>query len=164
VIVDRLITLAVMRGERRRRNRAVATFSSVCAFAGMSTLALYLWVLPVGTDASVVVVSAGVVHPVRVVYDSGADRPDAQVSVTLGPNIELANRPGMREMTWNAPLEKGRNLLELPIKLTGSDEARLDVEFSSVAGLKRIQVVVRAAAATLKEVRVNAVELSRSMS
>jgi hypothetical protein len=163
-IVDRLIDRAVERGERRRRRRHVATLASMCAFVGAALLALQLTLAPVGERATVILVGQGVAHPVRVVYESQAARPDARVSVVLGEHLELATHPGLRELTFDAPLEQGKNLLELPVRLLDAKEARLDVVFESVAGLKRVQVVVRAAAASLNEVGTIAAEVTRSVS
>ena len=162
-LVDRLIRSSVAAGERRLRLKRSAALASVLVCAtGAALAALTLGSTRPGHDHPVVLVSAGSVHPVRLLYDSGSAHPDAQVSVSLAPNLELASRPGLHEVTWKAPLEKGRNLLELPVKLTGQDDAALDVVFSSSEGSKTIHVVIRAADAASKSVDADAIGMARS--
>src|SRR4030095_13705338 len=144
-LTDRLIRDSIAAGERKRRikQRGAAMSMLVCVCTALIALESDdLWR---SRDISVVFVNTGAVHPVRLIYNSSGEHPDAHVLVSLAPNLELASHPGLRELSWNTTLEKGKNLLELPLKLTTADESRLEVVFSVNDRPKRIHVVIRAA-------------------
>ncbi len=66
-------------------------------------------------DLSVITVALADRADVRVVVHSTADLQDATFTVSLPDNLELKGFPGARVIRWDGRLNKGKNLLVLPV-------------------------------------------------
>lgn len=141
-LTDRLLATAIARGERKRLQRRSSAMALLLVVA--ATVGIGVGERNAAPDAAVVLASVGDAHMVRLVYDSRVDRDDAQVSVTLPDNLEVAGHPGTRDLTWSTSLRKGKNLLELPVVLTDTSDAPLKVAFASDNGVKEVRLLIRA--------------------
>lgn len=54
-------------------------------------------------------------QPVRLVFNSPRALSGVSLTVALPEGVELAARPGVRELTWTTDLQVGSNVLELPL-------------------------------------------------
>jgi len=140
---DRLMATAIARGERRRLQHRAAT-AAMALLVVLATAGIGFGQRDAALDATVILASVGDMQVVRLVYDSGADRDAAQVSLSLPDNLELVGYPGTRDLTWSTRLRKGKNLLELPVLLTDTSDAAVKVAFASENGTKEVRLVIRA--------------------
>ncbi|MEE3170129.1 MAG: anti-sigma factor [Pseudomonadota bacterium] len=87
---------------------------------------------PVATTApaQVEAVAAPVEKTVRLAFRSAEALENVTLTLELPPNVEVAAWPGRRELSWQVSLDKGENVLALPLKLlfpgNGELVARLD--------------------------------------
>ncbi|KAF0190600.1 MAG: transmembrane anti-sigma factor [Gammaproteobacteria bacterium] len=70
-------------------------------------------------DLSVITVALADRADVRVVVNSTADLQNATFTVSLPDNLELKGFPGTRVVRWDGRLNKGKNLLVLPVIARG---------------------------------------------
>jgi hypothetical protein len=152
-LTERLLATAIARGERARLHRRASAVSMtlllVIAAAGIRFGGYD------AADPTVVFAGVGDAHVIRLVYDSRTDRDDAQVSVTLAGNLEVAGHPGARDLTWSTSLRKGKNVLELPVVLRNTSDAPLNVAFASDSGVKEVRLLVRAVTPALIDASVS---------
>ncbi len=62
---------------------------------------------------------------VKLVFDSTQALAQATFTVVLPPGVELRGYPGQREITWQGSLQKGKNLLVLPVIARGEGGGEL---------------------------------------
>jgi hypothetical protein len=112
----------------RRTQRVRCSRSQVAAYALAASLAVavavgwLLWQRPAPSGpapSQVVTVQGNAVQPVRLVFNSPTALSGVTLRVGLPEGVELAEYPGMRELTWKADLKSGPNLLELPVVVHG---------------------------------------------
>lgn len=58
---------------------------------------------------------------VRIVFTAEQALENSQITLLLPPQTELAGYAGQRQISWQASLNKGPNLLVLPVKLTATE-------------------------------------------
>lgn len=93
---------------------------------------------------AVVRVQSGAVQRVQLVFNSPSALSGVTMHVGLPDGVELAEYPGVRELTWQADLKAGPNLLALPVIVRGAGGTVLaSVTFGGES--KRFSVQVEAA-------------------
>lgn len=115
--------LAATRAARRAaepRPRRLLPLAAAAALLVLLAGAALLALRPGGPGPEqVVTVRGGAVQRLQLVFNS----PDALSGVTLHvglpEGVELAQYPGVRELTWQADLKPGPNLLALPVIVRG---------------------------------------------
>jgi hypothetical protein len=82
------------------------------------------------------------VQPVRLVFRSPAALSGVTIVLALPEGVELSGFPGRRELSWRTDLQRGTNLLELPVRVSGPGgvlTARLNLGEDSRAFSVRVQ-------------------------
>jgi hypothetical protein len=92
-------------------------------------LFLGTWFIPRGGDSRpetvVGPVSENNVQTMRLAFDSGEALENVNLTIELPPHAELASFPGERRISWEVDLDKGENLLALPVRTLFPGEGEL---------------------------------------
>lgn len=80
---------------------------------------------------------------VRLAFRSPAALKDAEIHLQASEDVELAGYPGQRELRWKTDLSEGTNMLELPVRLMGSN-GHVVATVRHGNGERRFQVDLRA--------------------
>lgn len=133
------------RMSRRRRAVPYALAASLALALGIGWL-LRAGVRPPSSPASsqVVTVQGGQVQPVRLVFNSPSSLSGVTLRVGLPEGVELAEYPGMHELSWQADLKSGANLLVLPVVVHGRG-GLLTASVSYGAERRQFSVLVQSA-------------------
>ncbi len=106
-------------GDARRRwsTPVVGAAMAACLAGG---LFLGQWFMP-STDTQkpetvVGPVAEDSVQTLRLAFESGEALEDVTLTIELPPHAELASSPGERRLSWEVDLDKGNNLLALPVR------------------------------------------------
>ncbi|MCP3849687.1 MAG: zf-HC2 domain-containing protein [Gammaproteobacteria bacterium] len=68
---------------------------------------------------------------VQLVFNSPIDIKGAHFTITLPTNVEVYGRPGVHELSWQAQLQSGNNLLTLPLISKGNVDGELVARLNS---------------------------------
>ena len=138
-------------GRRHAANNFVAGFASA-AVAGLA-----LWfastLFTTGIDEytrdqqapQVVNLEVNQVRTVRLVFDAATDLAGVTLSVDLPQNIQLAGYGEQRQLVWQTDLNKGQNILALPVIATGNGEGELMAKLSYGDKTRQFHIVLKAA-------------------
>lgn len=69
-----------------------------------------------GLDEPVAPVADETVETVRLAFSAGEPMKDVTLTLEMPAHMELASFPGERTVSWQVNLEKGQNLLSLPVR------------------------------------------------
>ncbi len=135
---------AVARPQRPAMGYRLAAASVLIAVvAGWMVFAVGGW-RAVAEKEPVVTVHGGQVQRVQLVFNSPGQLSGVTLHVALPPGVELAEYPGVRELTWQADLKPGANLLALPVIVRG-DGGTVVASVSVGTEQKEFSVTVQAA-------------------
>jgi len=153
---DRVLANAIKRNVPQRQNYHRRGFMT--GFGSAVAAALAVWVVvgmlpgelpdtdsapgqdiassaPVGVEAQPPVLSVALAlntqQTVRLAFASSEPLAGAKITIHLPENVALVGYPGRRELSWKTNLEKGDNLLSLPIIATQVAQGQLiaDIEY-----------------------------------
>jgi anti-sigma factor RsiW len=96
--------------------RLLAAAALLAVVAGGALLALRP---ELGGAEPVVTVAGGSVQRLRLVFNSPGALSGVTMHVDLPEGVELVQYPGVHELTWEADLKPGANLLALPVIVRG---------------------------------------------
>lgn len=119
---DGLIAAGKARAAERERRRWALGLAGAAAAASL-LLAVGLTLLATGPGSPAtpsVAVTPGKAERVRLVFNSPERVREVTVTLELPEGVELKGYPGRKRLSWRTNLEKGRNLLELPVVLKGA--------------------------------------------
>jgi hypothetical protein len=128
--------------QRPRGLRLAAAAAVLAVVAGGAWLTLQggAW-----APQQVVTMQGGSVQRLKLVFNSPGALSGVTLHVGLPEGVELAQYPGVRELTWQADLKPGANLLALPVIVRGDGGTVLaSVSF----GAERKQFTVQVLAGT----------------
>jgi anti-sigma factor (TIGR02949 family) len=118
-------------------------------FASVAVFGLTLWLMggmqatdPVLEPAQLVTVAVNQSQSVRLVFDADSAIERAELSVDLPDNVRLAGYPGRNKLSWETSLQKGQNVLELPVQVTNEGRGELRTQLSYHNKVKSYQFVV----------------------
>ncbi|WP_420426227.1 anti-sigma factor family protein [Algiphilus sp.] len=80
---------------------------------------------------------------VRLAFRSPSALRNAEIHLQVSDAVQLAGYPNQRELRWTTDLSEGTNMLELPVRLTGS-EGRVVATVRYGSGERRFEVDLRA--------------------
>ena len=108
-------------GDARRRwsTPALGAAMAACLVVG---LFIGQWFLPLGSEEAaspetvVGPVADDQVRTVRLAFESGKALENVTLTIELPPHAEIASFPGERRISWEVDLDKGDNLLSLPVR------------------------------------------------
>jgi anti-sigma factor RsiW len=95
----------------------------------------------------VVTVHGGQIQRIKLVFNSPGELSGVTLRVGLPDGVELVEYPGVRELTWQADLKPGANLLALPVIVRG-DGGTVVASVSFGAEQKQFSVTVHASGHT----------------
>lgn len=81
---------------------------------------------------------------VRLMFDSHKDIQQAQLTIDLPDNMRLDGYPGRKALTWQTSLQKGQNILALPIIAVEQGQGELFARLSYGDTMKTFSVVLKA--------------------
>ena len=81
---------------------------------------------------------------VRILIDAVDYRAGAALSIDMDENVALKDYPGQRRLEWQTDISRGRNLLELPVVLTGGDEGTLRIRYQYNGSEQEMSFRIRA--------------------
>lgn len=118
-------------------------------FASVAIFGLSLWIysgMQSTTDhkeyAQVVTVAMNQTQSLRLVFEAETAIEQAELTVDLPDNVRLVGYSGQNRLAWQTRLEKGQNVLELPVEVTGEGRGELLTQLSYHNRLKTYQFVV----------------------
>ena len=132
----------------RPHHRAfVAGFSSALV-AGVALLFVVAGLLPNGGDVSrevlpQVAISVEVPQTVNLAFDVANPIQNATLSINLPEHIEVVGFPGLRRLSWQTSLTKGRNILPLPLKGVAQTNGELVATIEHDGKTKSIRINVQ---------------------
>ncbi len=140
--VDRVMDSAT-RDARRRTNSPVLALAASIAFIGIA-IGLFL-----GRGQTSDVVFEVAMAPyqerlVEVVIATAAEREQTTLTIALPDGLELTGFPDQRAVRWQADLAAGKNLLALPLVLTGEADTHFTVHMNYGSTERILRVDVRA--------------------
>lgn len=82
---------------------------------------------------------------VKLVFDAPTDLAEVTLSVDLPENIELEGYAGQKQLVWQTNLNKGQNILALPVMATGKGHGELVAQLSYGDKTKQFHIVLKTA-------------------
>jgi anti-sigma factor RsiW len=147
---QRAIRQAVEQGNKPHKRAFVAGFSSalVAGVALLLVVGVFLpggkGTVPSGTDAiAEVAISLETPQTVNLAFDVAHAMNDATLSISLPENVEVVGFPGLRQLSWQASLKQGRNILPLPLKGTANANGELLASIEQNGKKKTVRIQVR---------------------
>lgn len=122
-----------------------AGFLSAAIAASAVFIALFL-VQPQLFQADIPMVSMQVqeIRTVNLAFNSPVDIKAVTFSMQLPDNFELSGYSGMRKVTWTASLQKGRNVLSLPVIALGKGNGVMHAQIAHEDQIKSFRIRLHA--------------------
>lgn len=95
---------------------------------------------------------------VRLVLDSHKDIDQVKLSIDLPDNMQLDGYPGRRVVAWQTNLQKGQNILALPIMAVEQGQGELFAQLSYGDTVKTFSVVLKTTIDGVKRYQLNEVK------
>jgi hypothetical protein len=80
---------------------------------------------------------------VRLLFDSQKDFQQVTLSIDLPRNIELDGYPGQKNLSWQTQLQKGQNILALPVVATAYGQGELLAQLNYGDKVKTFRIVLK---------------------
>lgn len=103
----------------------------VTGFASAVAAGLMLWVASLvffqngSPDTSMVTLVVYQEHSVRLMFDAAGDMDQVTLNLELPEHVELAGYPGKSQLNWQTHLQKGQNILTLPLRAVSQGKGEL---------------------------------------
>jgi len=115
----RVLAAAASQGKPARRHAAMAWSGGAVAAVLALGIALFAG-MGQGPD-----VPGGQPYNVRLAFDTVDAMDDVTLTVELPSHVEMSGYPGHQRLSWNVSLEKGANVVNLPLKILFPGEGEL---------------------------------------
>lgn len=93
-----------------------------------------------------VTVAMNQTRTVKLMFDAATDLEQVTLKVELPDNIELEGYAGQKQLVWQTNLNKGQNILALPVIAIGNGQGELVAQLSYGDKTKRFRILLRTAA------------------
>jgi len=80
---------------------------------------------------------------VKLVFEAPMDLAEVTLSVELPENVELEGYAGQRQLVWQTSLNKGQNILALPVIAIGNGQGELVAQLSYGDKTKQFHIVLK---------------------
>jgi hypothetical protein len=132
-------------GRRRGPLRPLLGAAMAATLALGLALGLFLGApeAPVEAPIQVVVLSPERVETIHVAFQANRPVADAEIHLLIPAHLELAGRPGVRDLRWRADLTEGANLLALPLVALHPGEDYLEASVVHNGQVQRVRVALR---------------------
>ncbi len=82
---------------------------------------------------------------VKLMFDAPTDLAEVTLTVELPDNIELEGYTGQKQLVWQTSLNKGQNILALPVIAIGNGQGELVAKLSYGDKIQRFRIVLKTA-------------------
>ncbi len=96
-----------------------------------------------GQSAQVINLAVNQARTVKLVFDAPTDLAEVTLSVALPENIELEGYAGHKQLVWQTSLNKGQNVLALPVIATGNGQGELVAQLTYGDKTKQFHIVLK---------------------
>ncbi len=122
----------------------------IAGFATAAVASLTLWFAstiytPQFTVEAPQVINLAMNQPriVKLVFDAPTDLTGVTLSVALSENIELEGYTGQKQLVWQTNLNKGQNILALPVIAIGNGQGKLVAQLSYGDKTNQLHIVLK---------------------
>lgn len=138
--------------QERQTDTGFLRFASGFATAAIAGLAIWFVVAqypvesvsglqPVQTEMISVAMNQS--HTVRLLFDAEKDFEQVQITLELPRHMDLDGYPGIKQLSWQTRLDKGGNILALPLKAVGEGQGELIAQVNYGDKHKVFKVLVK---------------------
>ncbi len=117
---------------RRRQHIGFASGFATAAVAGLLIWLTTTLYLP-GTSVEqpqILVLGMHQTQTVRLLFEAPTDIEQASLSISLPDHLRLQGYPEQRQLSWRTPLQRGQNVLALPVRAIGPGQGELVTRLS----------------------------------
>lgn len=125
-------------------------FNFATGFATAAVFSLMIWFVSsvylsdaVIQQPQIISVAMNETQTVRLLFDSPKDIQQVSLSLDLPQNMELQGYPGRSGLVWQTSLQKGQNILALPVLAIQPGQGELMAQLSYGDKVKTFSVVLR---------------------
>lgn len=79
---------------------------------------------------------------ISIIIDSDRPRPETTIKVSLAENLRLQGYGDTTELSWDAALSKGENVIQLPLILQGEDGGYVEVSYQAGSDRGAVRIAV----------------------
>ena len=131
-------------GGRHSGNRFVAGFATAMVASLALWFASTVYTPQFDEETSQVVnVAMNQARTVKLMFDAPMDLAEVTLTVELPENIELEGYAGRKQLVWQTNLNKGQNILALPIIATGDGQGELLAQLSYGDKTKQFRILLK---------------------
>jgi len=141
---------AEVRRQHTENHQQYPGFRFAAGFATAAVASLAIWFVSsvyvpdtLVEQPQVVSVAMHEAQTVRLMFDSQSDIQQVTLSIGLPDNMQLAGYPGRKQLTWQTSLQKGQNILALPVTATGYGQGELLAKLNYGDKVKIFRVVLK---------------------
>jgi len=143
---------AEVRSHYSRRNSRHSSNRFVAGFATAMVAGLALWFTSTvftpqleEQSPQTVMVAMNQTRTVKLMFDAATDLSDVTLKVELPENIELKGYAGQKQLVWQTSLNKGQNILALPVMAIGNGQGELVAQLSYGDKTQRFRILLKTA-------------------
>lgn len=141
--------LSTVRNRYQNQERAHGRLRFATGFATAAVAGLAIWFIstiytprPFLDQPQMISLGMNDVQTVRLVFDSHRDISQVRLSIDFPENVELNGYPGRKNLAWNTSLEKGQNVLALPVIAIEQGQGELVARLSYGQNIKMFRVLL----------------------
>ena len=99
--------------------------------------------IPEKTFAVEISLPVNQVSELPVMIESNQAYDNVAITVSIGPELSIPDYEGVRELSWQASLQQGANVIKLPIFVASDNEEVITVAVKSDKGTKDYRILVK---------------------
>lgn len=131
---------------RHSGNRFIAGFATAMAAGLALWFASTVYTPQLDESApQVVTVAMNKARTVKLMFDAPTNLAEVTLTVELPENIELEGYAGQKQLVWQTKLNRGQNILALPVIATGNGQGELVAHISYGDKAQRFRIVLKTA-------------------
>lgn len=131
---------------KRAGNRLIAGFAAAIAASLALWFASTVYTPQVEEAAPQVInLAMNQTRTIKLVFESPTELAEVTLSVELPENVELDGYAGQKRLVWQTNLNKGQNILALPVIATGNGQGELVAQLSYGDKTKQFYIVLKTA-------------------
>ena len=101
-----------------------------------------------------VAIPLGAFKTVNVMLNSEYDYHEAQLAINMSGGVSFDQNGAIKDVAWQSNINKGKNILPLPVHLLSPSGGEIHVKMSTKDGIKEFVMRVKAKAQTIKGIRI----------
>ncbi|VAW53928.1 hypothetical protein MNBD_GAMMA06-1553 [hydrothermal vent metagenome] len=125
-------------------NRFVAGFATAMVASLTVWFASTMYVPQLDTEAPQIInLAMHQARTVKLVFEAPMDLAEVTLSVQLPENVELEGYAGQKQLVWQTKLNKGQNILALPVIATGNGQGQLVAQLNYGDKTKQFHIILK---------------------